>query len=114
MCLLYVGQMDTPFAAMKYTSAMRELDGKIIECKFEDDQWKFMRVRTDKSYPNSYNTAKGCLFEVLVHLYFLLVSAVCGSIQDPVTKEKLLDFIERYRFEDDTEMMPPPQKKIKR
>lgn len=42
------------------------------------------------------------------------VSAVWGSIQDPVTKEKLLNYIERYRFEDDTEIMPPPTKRVKR
>lgn len=59
MGYLFVGQLDKPFAVMKYTNALKEFDGKIIECKFEDNQWKFMRERTDKSYPNSYNTAKG-------------------------------------------------------
>jgi mRNA-capping enzyme len=44
---------------MKYTKALKELDNKVIECKFEDSQWKFMRERTDKSFPNSFNTAKG-------------------------------------------------------
>nr|CAH7754788.1 unnamed protein product [Callosobruchus chinensis] len=96
--LLYVGQLDQPFARMKYTKALKDLDNKIIECKFEDNQWKFMRERTDKSFPNSYETAK----------------AVCASIQQPVTKDKLLDYIERYRFNDDNEMMPPPAKMIRR
>ncbi|KAJ8934930.1 hypothetical protein NQ314_013089 [Rhamnusium bicolor] len=95
---LYVGQFDQPFAKMKYIKALKDLDNKIIECKFEDNQWKFMRERTDKSYPNSYNTAK----------------AVCGTIQHPITKEKLLDYIERYRFDDDSEIMPPPAKMIRR
>ncbi|KAI4465297.1 mrna-capping enzyme [Holotrichia oblita] len=95
---LYVGQLDAPFAIMKYTSALKDFDNKIIECKFEANQWKFMRERTDKSFPNSYTTAK----------------AVCGSIQDPVTKEKLLDYIEKFRFDDDGEIMPPPPKKMKR
>lgn len=56
---LFVGQSDKPFGWMKYTSALKELDGKIIECKFEDNQWKFMRERTDKSFPNSFTTANG-------------------------------------------------------
>ncbi|KRT78546.1 hypothetical protein AMK59_7819, partial [Oryctes borbonicus] len=81
---LYVGQLDAPFAKMKYTTALQDLDNKIVECKFEENQWKFMRERTDKSFPNSFTTAK----------------AVCGSIQDPITKEKLLQFIDRYRFDD--------------
>ena len=70
MGFLYVGQLDAPFAKMKYTKAMKDLDNKIIECKFEENQWKFMRERTDKSYPNSFNTAKG--MEV----------GVCGTMVD--------------------------------
>ncbi|KAL1491661.1 hypothetical protein ABEB36_012223 [Hypothenemus hampei] len=95
---LYVGQFDPPFAIMRYTKALKDLDGKIIECKFENNHWKYMRERTDKTYPNSYNTAM----------------AVCDSISDPVTKEYLLDFIENSRYNDDSEIMPPPMKKIRR
>ncbi|XP_044267680.1 mRNA-capping enzyme [Tribolium madens] len=95
---LYVGHLDKPFSKMKYTKTLKDLDNKIIECTFEDNQWKFMRERTDKSFPNSFNTAK----------------AVCGSISNPITKEKLLDYIERYRFDDDSEMMPPPARRIRR
>jgi mRNA-capping enzyme len=58
-CLLYVGSMTTPFAEMKFTKSMKELHNKIVECKFEDNQWVFMRERTDKSYPNAYTTAMG-------------------------------------------------------
>ncbi|XP_066252635.1 mRNA-capping enzyme [Euwallacea similis] len=98
LAALYVGQMDSAFAKMKYTKALKDLDGKIIECKFENSQWKYMRVRTDKTYPNSYNTA----------------TAVCASISDPVTKDYLIDYIERCRYNEDADMMPPPMKKIKR
>lgn len=48
-----------PFAMMNYTKTLKDLDNKIIECKFENGQWKFMRERTDKSFPNSAETAKG-------------------------------------------------------
>lgn len=57
--LLYVGQLDAPFAQMKYTKDLKELDNKIIECKYEKNNWVFMRERTDKSMPNSYDTAIG-------------------------------------------------------
>lgn len=60
---LFVGRLDAPFAVMKYTKDIKDLDNKIIECKFENNQWKFMRERTDKSYPNSYDTAKGKTFK---------------------------------------------------
>ncbi|XP_075213048.1 RNA guanylyltransferase and 5'-phosphatase mRNA capping enzyme [Lycorma delicatula] len=91
---LYVGGLSKPFAVMKVNSTLKELNNKIIECRFENNSWVFMRERTDKSFPNSYNTA----------------SAVCLSIQNPVTKEHLLSVIDQYRYrDDDSFMMPPPQ-----
>lgn len=88
---LFVGQQNKPFAIMNYTSAIKDLDGKIVECKFENHEWKFMRERTDKSFPNSLNTA----------------NAVLGSIQNPVTKEFLLNFIHNYGFVDDSDFKTP-------
>lgn len=57
--VLYVGQLSEPFDKMRYTKELKDLDNKIIECKYENNEWKLMRVRTDKSFPNSYETAKG-------------------------------------------------------
>uniref|UniRef100_A0A336MHT3 mRNA-capping enzyme n=1 Tax=Culicoides sonorensis TaxID=179676 RepID=A0A336MHT3_CULSO len=91
---LYVGGLDQPFSQIKITKDIKELHNKIIECKLENNAWKFMRERTDKSYPNSFNTAK----------------AVCESILHPVTKQILLDFIANKRFMDDNESMPPPRR----
>lgn len=65
---LYVGQLEAPFAKIKYTKILKELDGKIIECKFENNQWVFMRERTDKSFPNSYNTAMCKYFKYYIFL----------------------------------------------
>ncbi|KAF5274946.1 hypothetical protein FQR65_LT04287 [Abscondita terminalis] len=95
---LYVGQQDIPFAVMKFTKEIKDLHNKIIECKYEDHQWKFMRERTDKSFPNSRTTA----------------TAVCESIKSPVTKDMLLNYIDRNRFDDDSEMMPPPSSHTRR
>ena len=44
---------------------MREYDGKIIECALNGNGWVFMRERTDKSYPNSINTAKSLLIYLM-------------------------------------------------
>ncbi|PSN46300.1 mRNA-capping enzyme [Blattella germanica] len=93
--LLFVGGLDRQYSQMKYTKTLKDLDNKIIECKFQDGQWVFMRERTDKSFPNSFNTAQ----------------AVCNSIRDPITREKLLEYIENYRWtETDQDLMPPPPK----
>ena len=51
----------TVFHYLQVTKDMKQLDGKIIECHwdFQARGWKFMRQRTDKSFPNSFTTAQG-------------------------------------------------------
>ncbi|PVD31857.1 hypothetical protein C0Q70_07276 [Pomacea canaliculata] len=106
---LYVGGYEHAFSQIsKVTKELRELDNKIIECSWNGSQWQFMRQRTDKSFPNSYDTAMG----------------VCNSIAHPVTKEILFHTINRCRWQPhnkqphppgqtDRLLMPPPQKKLK-
>lgn len=99
---LFVLGSDLPLFEMKYTKDLKELDGKIIECNWTGREWKFMRQRTDKSFPNSIKTAKG----------------VWESIQHPVTKEILFNACENERWmpppksssSRDNELMPPPKK----
>ncbi|XP_058517131.1 mRNA-capping enzyme-like [Ochotona princeps] len=104
--LLYVGGYKRPFAQIKVTKELNQYDNKIIECRFEKNSWVFMRQRTDKSFPNAYNTAM----------------AVCNSISNPVTKEMLFEFIDgcaaafqgqkqKPHLSPDTELMPPPPPK---
>jgi len=60
---MYVGGLSAPFANIKVSKAVRDLDGKIIECRLNEKQeWELMRERTDKSYPNAYSTAQGTHF----------------------------------------------------
>lgn len=81
---LMVGGYDKPFACIKVTKELKNLNKKIVECTWdaESNQWKFLRVRDDKSFPNGYNTAL----------------SVCKSIQQPVTKKWLLEVVEKYRY----------------
>ena len=95
---LFVGHTDRPFANIKYTDSIKYLDKKIIECKYECNEWKFMRERTDKSFPNSYETAM----------------AVYTAISTPMTSDMLVDFIERNRFNDNADVtLPPPNKRAR-
>ncbi|XP_056422061.1 mRNA-capping enzyme isoform X1 [Hyla sarda] len=107
--LLYVGNYERPFSQIKVTRDLKQYDNKIIECKFENNCWVFMRQRVDKSFPNAYSTAL----------------AVCNSIQYPVTKEILFELIDRCTganqgekrrnaLDPDAELMPPPPPKIPR
>ena len=96
--LLFVGGLNVPFGQMKATKQIKDLDNAIVECKFENGQWVFMRERTDKSFPNSMNTAQ----------------SVCKSIGKPITTERLIDYIDRHRFlRDDSDLMPPPSKRMR-
>lgn len=99
---------------MKYTKSLKELNKKIIECKFENNTWTFMRERTDKSYPNAYATAIGkknrqISEDLEISINCDKFAAVCKSIQEPVTKNMLLGYIDKQRFKDDSELMPGPQ-----
>lgn len=92
---LYVGSLPTPFAEIKLNSVLRELNHKIIECKWDANKWVFMRERTDKSFPNAYNTAMG----------------VMKSIAAPVTEDMLLKYIDSHGWGRKLdEFMPPPSK----
>ncbi|CAG0915314.1 unnamed protein product [Notodromas monacha] len=93
---LYVGSYERPFGQIKITKQLRKMHNRIIECNYDGatSQWLFMRERTDKSFPNGYNTAM----------------AVCNSIQRPVTQEFLLDFIKERGFK----TMPPPPPPVAR
>jgi len=57
---LYVGGHDAPFGRMqKLTKEIRDLDNRIVECTMNQyGNWEFMRERTDKKHPNSFNTAR--------------------------------------------------------
>ena len=56
--LLYVNGYDQPYSSMK-GKGMSAYDNKIIECRWHENKWDFMRERVDKSYPNHYTTAIG-------------------------------------------------------
>ncbi|EEC03894.1 mRNA capping enzyme, putative [Ixodes scapularis] len=98
---LFVGGFDQPLGSIKVTKAIKALDNKILECKWDKNQWVLLRERTDKSFPNSYSTAMGVL----------------QSISKPVTKEILLEFIQKERWQPphrgppsvDSQLMPPPK-----
>ena len=62
-------------AEIKLNHTLRQLHNKIIECKWDYDQecWSFMRERTDKSFPNAYNTAHYYIAAVFVEVLNFLI-----------------------------------------
>jgi len=56
---LYVGgtgkSMDE-YCEINLTEEIQEFDGKIIDCKYADNQWIFVKVRNDRQHPNGRRT----------------------------------------------------------
>ena len=79
------------------TAVTRKLDGKIVECKFNQktNSWSFMRERTDKTFPNHSSTAKG----------------VWDSIIHPVHKKDLLNYIEKFKYRSSSQQQQQQQRK---
>jgi mRNA-capping enzyme len=71
--------MDGNKVAFKDGSEPSLYSGKIIECTWDFDnlEWIFLRIRTDKSTPNEFNTYR----------------KVMRSIKDNITEEDLLNEI---------------------
>lgn len=60
------------------TRDLKQYDNKIIECKFENNCWVFMRQRVDKSFPNSYETAVGEYNISVKNAFTLMPLMLCG------------------------------------
>lgn len=80
---LYVTGYDQPFARIKINRTLSNLHNRIIECRWWENKWDFMRERTDKSTPNHITTA----------------TAVCDSIKNPVTEEFLINIIQNIEHQ---------------
>lgn len=97
----YIGSLLTgsgrEFGRMKCDRTLRALNGKIIECKLENNRWVFMRERTDKSFPNADSTAE----------------SVYESIKSPVTRQILMDFVKQHCMPEMPPPMEPPPKRIR-
>ncbi len=44
---------------LRLDDEIRKFDGAIIECNHIDNEWVFVRNRTDRNHPNGWKTVKG-------------------------------------------------------
>ena len=52
--------IEVPQATLALTQGeMKELDGRIVDCRYVDHQWILTNVRNDRSHPNSKKCALG-------------------------------------------------------
>jgi len=76
---LFTSGSKMPYDTIKIDKQLKKLDNAIIECKFENDQWIFIRQRVNSSCADSLEVA---------NLIFV------NSLQSIPTKEKLLKYID--------------------
>ncbi|UJR12231.1 hypothetical protein I4U23_016408 [Adineta vaga] len=74
---LFLSRMNKPFAKMHYSSYLQKYDNKIVSCYYRDSDWYVYRLRHDRRYPNSEQTAM----------------TVMNVMEKPVTKEDLRDLM---------------------
>ena len=80
---LFLNRNVKPFAKMQYSPDLEAYDNKIISCLFREGQWHFHRLRDDKPYPNSLQTATE-------HM---------KAVENQVTREALCDLIKTLPLE---------------
>lgn len=73
---LFLNHKSTPFDTIPYSPSLEAYDNKVISCSYKDGQWKFHRLRVDRPFANSVQSAQAWMdaikkpitIEVLCHL----------------------------------------------
>ena len=81
---LFLNHKSTPFDTMPYSPSLQEYDNKVISCSYKDGQWNFHRLRVDRPFANSVQSAQ----------------AGMDAVKKPVTSEVLCDLIKNKSQKD--------------
>ena len=59
--LLIVGpyRKEVKYDTIALTDELRKLDGEIIDCRYVDHSWIFMKLRQDRKHPNGKRSVDG-------------------------------------------------------
>ena len=82
--------MEIFYAPIALTDETRELDGRIIDCRYVDGHWVFRKLRHDRQHPNGLNAVLStyltlfyCCFQCLKFLFLFMaqVNLALSKIQ---------------------------------
>ena len=65
---LHVLGYDFPYSRIKINKTLSGMHNKIIECRWHEDKWDYMRERIDKTMPNHISTAMGSYNSVVFYI----------------------------------------------
>ena len=96
----------TLFDTIILTEEIRDLDGKIIGCRYIDHNWIFQKVRNDRNYPNRSKVVEGNWI-ILLYLHDVLlcsssdkkkihfdVTDKIRALEDPAARQHLLTLLD--------------------
>ena len=69
--------MEIFYAPIALTDETRELDGRIIDCRYVDGRWVFQKLRHDRQHPNGLNAV---LSRPLPDIIFTVVFSVLNYL----------------------------------
>ena len=91
-------QHEYKYCTLPVDDEIRKHDKSIVSCKFVDDQFVFIRNRSDRNHPNSLRTVKGKINmkfnKLLNHQICYKLLAKLNTLENPVSKERLVSFLE--------------------
>jgi hypothetical protein len=63
----YQFNREVNFAPIAITEDLKELHGRIVECRYVNGQWKLVRIRNDRPHPHSRRSVmSNCFFFVQI------------------------------------------------
>lgn len=53
------GRIEMKYTTIDLTDDLKKMNGSIIECRYVDHHWIFVRLRNDRKHPNGRRTVIG-------------------------------------------------------
>lgn len=84
------------------TDEIRNLDGCIVDCRYVDQRWMFVKQRFDRNIPNGKRALEGMLYRIsLIRQIFRFLFSDCHlgklhALKHPVSRNLLLETLENY------------------
>ena len=68
----YQFNREVNFAPIAITEDLKELHGRIVECRYVNGQWKLVRIRNDRPHPHSRRSVmSNCFFFVQISMSWI-------------------------------------------
>ena len=95
---------EVKYDTIALTDDLRELDGEIIDCRYVDHHWIFMKLRKDRKHPNGKRAINGkrklfnyTLGTINIVLFELTMTGKLEALEHQVSRRRLLTTLDQFR-----------------